>query len=256
MKIIQLSDLHVRKHTWSPSREHRDVLERWERIVEEVNAEKAGAIVITGDVTDDGFLGAYEKAAEVLKELRPKPIAVPGNHDARYAGMKLFNELINEVPFAKTVAGVTFIGLNSTLPDLDEGMIGESQLKWFEQQLEKHPGTKIVLLHHHLLPVPHTGRERNILFDAGDVLTAVIKHDVQLVLSGHRHQHNSWLIEKTAVVNAGTTASDKLMLYNFHSYNVIVLEKESVLIQMKNVGGEKVTLAHYAPQKLSVCRIE
>ncbi len=29
---------------------------------------------------------------------------------------------------------------------------------------------KIITFHHHLLPIPQTGRERNILLDAGDLL--------------------------------------------------------------------------------------
>ena len=43
------------------------------------------------------------------------------------------------------------------------------------------------MLHHHLLPVPGTGRERNIVYDAGDAIECLQRAGVDLVLSGHKH---------------------------------------------------------------------
>ena len=43
------------------------------------------------------------------------------------------------------------------------------------------------MLHHHLLPVPGTGRERNVVYDAGDAIECLQRAGVNLVLSGHKH---------------------------------------------------------------------
>ena len=41
----------------------------------------------------------------------------------------------------------------------------------------------IIALHHHIIPVPKTGRERNVLSDAGDILESIIEGGANLVLS-------------------------------------------------------------------------
>jgi len=46
---------------------------------------------------------------------------------------------------------------------------------------------KVVGMHHHLIPVPDTGIERNTVFDAGNVLMSLTQNNVDLVLCGHKH---------------------------------------------------------------------
>ena len=46
---------------------------------------------------------------------------------------------------------------------------------------------RVFVLHHHLLPIPGTGRERNVVHDAGDTLEVLQRAGVNLVLSGHKH---------------------------------------------------------------------
>ena len=43
---------------------------------------------------------------------------------------------------------------------------------------------RVFVLHHHLLPVPGTGRERNIVYDAGDAIECLQRAQVDLVLCG------------------------------------------------------------------------
>ena len=63
---------------------------------------------------------------------------------------------------------------------------------------------RLLMLHHHLLPIPGTGRERNMVYDAGDVLEVLQECGVNLVLSGHKHVPYAWRLESLFVVNAGT----------------------------------------------------
>ena len=66
------------------------------------------------------------------------------------------------------------------------------------------------MLHHHLLPVPGTGRERNVVYDAGDALECLLRAGVHLVLSGHKHVPYAWRLENLFVVNTGTVSSLRL----------------------------------------------
>jgi hypothetical protein len=77
-RIVHVSDLHLSRVT--------DV--KWlEAVVAAVNAQKADAVAITGDVIDDGWDGVA-KFAGPLKRMNAAQgvFAVPGNHD-HYAGL-------------------------------------------------------------------------------------------------------------------------------------------------------------------------
>ena len=81
-----------------------------------------------------------------------------------------------------------------------------------ESELDKIPNDlcKIVTFHHHLLPIPQTGRERNILLDSGDLLRVFIDYGVDFVLNGHKHVPNVWVIENMVTLNSGTATTPKL----------------------------------------------
>jgi 3',5'-cyclic AMP phosphodiesterase CpdA len=82
-------------------------------------------------------------------------------------------------------------------------------------------------MHHHLIPVPNTGRERNIVNDAGDVLETLVDAEVDLVLCGHKHVPYLWRVEDLLVVTAGTVSCLRLRGRIEPSYNIIyVREKE------------------------------
>ena len=69
---------------------------------------------------------------------------------------------------------------------------------------------RIFVLHHHLLPIPGTGRERNIVHDAGDALECLQRAGANLVLSGHKHVPYAWRLEDLFIVNAGTVSCLRL----------------------------------------------
>ena len=118
--------------------------------------------------------------------------------------------------------GVTIVAVDSTEPDLDHGQIGRGRYPWIEQQFAAEPADlRIFVLHHHLLPVPGTGRERNVVYDAGDAIECLLRAGVHLVLSGHKHVPYAWRLENLFVVNTGTVSSLRLRGNTRPCYNVI-----------------------------------
>ena len=96
------------------------------------------------------------------------------------------------------------IGLDSSEPDLDSGRIGREAHRWLAERFAESPEQlKVVAMHHHLVPVPGTGRERNIVHDAGDLLRVLADAGVDLVLCGHKHVPNVWRLEDMLIINAG-----------------------------------------------------
>jgi len=145
--------------------------------------------------------------------------------------------------------GFAIVGLDSSEPDINDGQIGIDQLDWLRKQMEKLPSDlcKIVTFHHHLLPIPQTGRERNILLDSGDLLRVFTECGVDFVLNGHKHVPNVWMIEKMVTLNSGTATTRKLRGNTFPSHNQLIIRDNDIQVNLINTeNGAKREMANYS----------
>ncbi len=231
MKIAHISDLHLTGGNF--------VKEWGENLIKILEKIKPDVIVITGDLTDDGYIHEYEIAKAYVERIEGIKIVVPGNHDARNKGYEIFEEFFEtRYPFYEGQE-IAILGIDSSEPDIDDGHIGRENYLMIEEKLKGNK-MKMLALHHHLIPIPGTGRERNIPIDAGDVLNLCIKLDVDFVLSGHKHLPWIWKLENTYFVTAGTACSRRLKGKSYPSFNILEIEEEAVLISEINViNGER-----------------
>ena len=81
--------------------------------------------------------------------------------------------------------------------------------------------------------MPGTGRERNVVYDAGDCIECLQRAGVDLVLSGHKHVPYAWRLGNLFVVNAGTVSSRRLRGKTRPCYNVIEIEEHHVDVWRK-----------------------
>jgi Icc protein len=225
--IAHLSDLHTGSQYF--------VSNLLDRALVEVNDLGPDVVVVTGDLTNMGYRQEFREAREYLDRLTcPDVLVVPGNHDSRNVGYAHFERLFAARETVIRKKGVTIVGVDSTEPDLDNGRIGRHRYPWIRQAFMENPEDfKIFVLHHHLLPIPGTGRERNIVNDAGDVLEVLIECGVELVLSGHKHVPYAWRLENMYVVNAGTVATLRLRGDTKPCYNVIEIDGCHVVVSRR-----------------------
>jgi len=206
--------------------------------IKEINAMSPDAIVVTGDLTEDGIQSQFKEAARELRQLEAKNIIyVSGNHDYRATGYLLFRQYF---PFSQVteIDNTVIIVLSSARPDRDDGEVGHRQNLWLENTLKKYKShTKIVALHHHIIPVPDTGADPVTIIDAGDVLRSLTKTKANLVLCGHRHRPWKWQIEKMQVIHAGSISCERLRGFFLNSYNVIEVKNKKINAKLKIVGG-------------------
>jgi Icc protein len=174
-------------------------------------------------------------------------IVIPGNHDSRNVGYVHFEEFFG--PRARTLHkdGVSFVALDSSEPDLDHGQIGRNRYPWIEEGFSRPADFRIFVLHHHLLPVPGTGRERNVVYDAGDVLEVLMAGGVNLVLSGHKHVPYAWKLEDLFVVTAGTVSSLRLRGHTRPCYNIVEIGPERVAISRKYPFDVREPIVQFSP---------
>lgn len=239
--IAHISDLHVSVNDFD-----EDI---FMDALTEINKLQPDMIILTGDITEHGYYKEFEQAKRYLAMFESPLFAVPGNHDSRNLGYQSFEETIGERSWKLTMDDhFTVVGLDSSSPDEDKGHIGTPQHMWLEHQLDEcviNENFSIVALHHHIVPIPQTGRERNVLSDAGDILKTLTTHEVDLVLSGHKHVSNTWKINNTLIVNAGSLCSSKLRGKNKNSYNVYNITDDEIEIFLNEVNGERFLFGKY-----------
>ena len=216
------------------------------RAVVEINEMQADVVVVSGDLTNDGFRQQYSAVRTYLNSVKcPHMAIIPGNHDSRNVGYVHFEDMFGSRNSVIYLPGITIVALDSSQPDLDEGRLGRQNYRWMVERFTGKDDFKVVALHHHLLPLPGTGRERNIIEDAGDFLELLVKTGVDLVLSGHKHVPHVWRFEDFYVVNAGTVCSLRVRGYARPCYNIIEIEPGRCTVMRKYPFGEKVEVAKF-----------
>ena len=244
--IAQLSDIHCGSPFFDP--------QLLDHAVEEVRAIAPDLVLIGGDLTTDGYAHEFREAQnhlEPLVEAELTTVVIPGNHDAKNVGYLHFVDSFGpgDVPgkgdrVLQLTGGagqvVTLVAMDSTKPDLAEGEIGRERYSWIRQQFSAPADLRIFALHHHLVPVPGTGRERNTVWDSGDVLALLGEMGIDLVLSGHKHVPFVWLLNNLLVVNSGTVSSHRLRGYVRPSYNLLEVTRDRIVVTLRYPGtGER-----------------
>jgi len=212
-----------------------------QRAIDEINVLSPDVVIVTGDVTEDGIISEFQEAKRYLDQLKCKRLIVgSGNHDSRTTGYLLFPKFFGEPSSVTEIGDIVLIMLNSSRPDREDGEIGYNQGLWMKSCLDQHKDKfKVVALHHHLIPVPDTGMERNIVSDAGDLLRTLTSRNVNLVLCGHRHRPWLWQIENLPIVYAGAVSTKRLRGFYQNTYGIIQIKNWEVKASLKVVGDRE-----------------
>ncbi|MFQ5967577.1 MAG: metallophosphoesterase family protein [Acidimicrobiia bacterium] len=244
--IAQISDLHCGSLLYDP-----DLLEA---AVGEIRALQPDLVVVAGDLTEFGYASEFQEAHGALRPLMEEltTIVIPGNHDSKNVGYVHFQDYFGKgdasgksdrvlhMARESSPSRISVVAMDSSKPDLAEGEIGRERYEWIREQFSVPADFRIFCLHHHLVPVPGTGRERNIVWDAGDVMALLEDREVNLVLSGHKHVPHVWEMAGILIVNSGTASSYRLRGYTRPSYNVIHVDEGAIDVALIYPGtGER-----------------
>jgi 3',5'-cyclic AMP phosphodiesterase CpdA len=240
--IAQLSDVHV-----GGSRYREELLHA---AIEEINEAEPDLVVVAGDLTDDGYPDQYPEVRQELEAIAcPEVVLVPGNHDARNVGYLRFEDTFGTRDSRRrlTLDGneVALVAVDTSKPDLDEGEVGREHYPWIQEGFGGSPDLRIFVCHHHLMPIPGTGRERNQVLDAGDVLSLLRQAEVDLVLSGHRHVPYVWPVAGMFLVHSGTVSTLRLRGFPQPAYNLIRVAERRISVELCIPGGERQALGNY-----------
>jgi len=243
LRIAQISDIH----TGEPTFQH----EVMDGIIERINKMRPDIVVVAGDLTAAGYQEEYAEAAEILGRIEPPKLIIPGNHDARNVGWVHFERFFGtrysrhrrefdpERAERLKATGFTVVGVDSSEPDVNEGRVGRDRYRWIVSQYEDPGDIKIFAIHHHLVSIPGTGRERNIVHDAGDLLSHLSTLDIDLIVSGHKHVPFFWGVNGMLIANSGTCSTKRLRGLTPASWNEFEIDASTIKVFLHYPDGRR-----------------
>ncbi|EGW19820.1 metallophosphoesterase [Methylobacter tundripaludum SV96] len=273
--VVHLSDIHFGFTGPEPV---------WDELVRFVLDIKPAAILITGDIVNTPGNKLFNLAQSELKKFGDVPVLIcPGNHDRHWLGNALGSL---QLPFtrdfyyflkdwfrgaphyevldlgARIVARVTAIDSSDKCSYFARSFVDADTLKNLAQavdnkkQDDKEKGKlniRIVMTHHHLLPVVSLEAKYDQLIgpfqtattltvNAGTVLKTLSEGHVDLVLHGHEHEKNiakyttiENRLGNVTIIGAGSstgTITGKGWYFSKASFNVIeVCEDDSIWLR-------------------------
>lgn len=243
--IAQFSDIHCGDARFDAA--------LMEATVDEINDLKPDLVIVAGDLTANGYREQFDEAKQYIDDVEcQNKIVIAGNHDSRNVGYVHFEELFGprhhrtfELEFGvcclpdseRIQERLKILAMDSNKPDLNDGEIGSDRYGLFDTEFLDPEDFKIFLLHHHLVGIPGTGRERNVVWDAGDVLERLKVASVNLVLCGHRHVPYNWPLDNVLIVSSGTAGTWRTRGYTQPSYNIVEIDPGLITVTTKVPGG-------------------
>ncbi|WP_438766601.1 phosphodiesterase [Kushneria sp. TE3] len=202
MLIVQLSDSHLGA---DPAQRYRgvDVQARMNLILACVGDYRPDLIIVSGDVSDDGSIESYQRAAEQLDALGCRWVWLPGNHDHPVT-MADVRPLETVVYFG----GWQILLLNSWIEGEEGGRLGADQLAHLEAQLAGDTTPALIVLHHPPVSVEAAWMNEIGLEDRDAFWAGPGRFDhVQAVLCGHIHHERTCLHNGVPVMSVPAIAA-------------------------------------------------
>ena len=144
--ILQISDPHIAKKNGELISECLDTVSALRRLVVRISELQLevgpiDAILVSGDISDDGSAESYELFKSVLKTLNLPLFVVPGNHDQRYEFRNAFFELgylpdTGKLNWHKSLGFVDLIGLDTLIEGQGGGELDDTTLDYLESKLK------------------------------------------------------------------------------------------------------------------------
>jgi 3',5'-cyclic-AMP phosphodiesterase len=243
LRIAQVSDIHCGEPTFDA--------ELMASIVQGVNQMAPDLVVVAGDLTAAGYEWEFQEAVNWIDLFERPRIVIPGNHDARNVGylhfqhhfgdgFTRFRQRFDRERAERMLAtGFTVVAVDSSQPDINEGHVGRARYPWIREQFDEPEDVKIFAIHHHLVSIPGTGRERNIITDAGDLLAELTLLDIDIVLSGHKHVPFFWGVNGILICNSGTATTRRLRGRTPSSWNEIHIDATTIKVFLHYPDGRQ-----------------
>ncbi len=189
--LVQLSDAHVRDDDAQPERMFADAVRDVAAL-----APAAGAVLVSGDLTEHGLRHEYERVRELLSGLAMPVHVLGGNHDDRESLRASFplpgGDDGEDYRYTTRCGPLRLVAIDTTDPGRVEGRLGAERLAWLDARLAEEGETPTVVAMHHpplLLGIPAWDEIGLPDADRAALGEIIARHpQVRRVLAGHVHR--------------------------------------------------------------------
>ena len=145
VKLAILSDVHV-----TPGNANEGKLRE---AVAEINAVDVDAVMLTGDLTNEGSDEQLRNIKGILDGIRHPFYIIPGNHENNWSqsACKTFNDLWGSDRFVFTIDNLVVVGMNcGPFMKMGDGHIKQEDLLWLDSTLNAmvKPGMRVLSVNH------------------------------------------------------------------------------------------------------------
>lgn len=216
MRILHLSDTHLERAD-APNKHGVNAHESLRLMLTELrHVQGVDAVVVTGDLANDGAVEAYTALRKLVGEFARSKGDVPvfyttGNHDEREAFAKVLGSghpepgrvlesAAGERAAVSLVDGWRLVTLDSLVPGKVHGHLSAAQLDWLREVLATPaPHGTILAFHHPPFALDNPLQQVFGLRNPADLAAAVRGTDVKVMLVGHFHLQLCGLLESVPV---------------------------------------------------------
>ena len=183
-KFAILSDIHV-----TPGNANEGKLKE---AVAEINATDVDAVLMTGDLTNEGSDVQLRNVKSILDGITKPLYVIPGNHENNWSqsACKTFNDLWGDDRFVFTIGKLVVIGMNcGPFMKMGDGHIKQEDLIWLDNTLKEmvKPGMKVLSINHYPL--------LSDLDNCDDYVRILHKYPVITHVNGHWHRWRQYETE-------------------------------------------------------------
>ena len=225
MILFQLTDLHCSPYGERAMRrcETNTLTERAFRAVRRFQPQP-DAIVVTGDLSDDGSPASYQELSAILGRTTTKPVyVIPGNHDSRDAFKTHLAHLPGVTDHPEFVQytvenlPVRLVMLDTLVAGHAHGELNAAQLAWLDSTLAAAPDRPTMIAMHHppfVCGIRHLDRIN--LHDSPAFTAVIARHrQVRRIICGHHHRPITMPVAHTiATISPGVAHQAELELLN------------------------------------------
>jgi 3',5'-cyclic-AMP phosphodiesterase len=153
------------------------------------------AVVVTGDLANDGAGEQYAVVREQLRRLELPVVVLPGNHDDRTAmraAFELPGDRADLIHVAADLGPLRLLALDTTIPGAAGGTMSEAELDWLKRALQDAPERPTIVAMHHPPVLTGVPAWDATAIDAGEqaALQRLLERHPQVLglVAGHLHR--------------------------------------------------------------------
>ncbi|WP_413735750.1 metallophosphoesterase [Sodalis sp. RH21] len=204
MRIIQLTDLHLFDSHNLALHGHttHDGLKRVIDFIVFNNGLGCDAVLVTGDISQDGSLASYYLALQQLERIGLPIVYIHGNHDNKQHMDTVFTRSTLVRPIIELASDTwQLITVDTVQGGDDSGWVTSEEKNRIEQEIIKYKGKNIALImHHHPVPVGTPLVDDCMLRNGSEIVAICHAHDrVKALICGHAHRDYSQMANQCLI---------------------------------------------------------